>query len=141
MIFKGFESDKTLKEGQAVFSSLSYHPLLTPDDAFDLGAYRDAAHQIDLERLCFFNTSSEIVAENWLAKFSANLGLPYVGMVGATGSMESLRRLSTDFPRFPNVHVRSNAFMLRRDMFLESIQDVPFSTKMDAFFSRAAPPA
>ena len=69
VIFKGFESDKTLKEGQAVFSSLSYHPLLTPDDAFDLGAYRDAAHQIDLERLCFFNTNSEIVAENWLRSF------------------------------------------------------------------------
>jgi hypothetical protein len=139
VVFKGFDSEAQLREGRAVFSALSYQPIFTTDDAFDLGAYRDAARQIQRDRLCFLNSNSEIAGESWLAKLSANFALPYSGLVGATGSLESLYLLDHAFPVFPNVHLRSNAFMIRREIFLHAMAHVPLLTKKDAFLFESGP--
>ena len=133
VIFKGYANDHDLGEAKAIFAGLPYRAIHTDDDAFDLGAYRDAARQIDAERFCFFNSNSEILSENWLAKLSLNFALPHVGLVGATGSLESLSLLNPRFPRFPNLHLRSNAFMVQRRVFLDAIDQVPLATKLDAF--------
>lgn len=90
----------------------------------DLAAYRLAAERAaGAEALCFLNSHSELLADGWLALLDDALREDGVGIVGATGSFESafsaaprplkpLRRRS--FPPFPNPHVRTNAFMLRR---------------------------
>jgi hypothetical protein len=103
----------------------------------DLPAYDVAARELEHERLCFLNSYSSILADGWLGLLARALGDPGVGLVGATGSWESqaewirgrpmywpyqlagLRRARRDYPRFPNPHIRTTAFMLERPQLLE----------------------
>lgn len=103
----------------------------------DLPAYGLAALQLEHERLCLLNSYSTILADGWLGVLARALDAPEVGLVGATGSWESqaewirgrpvywpyqlagLPRARRDYPRFPNPHVRTTAFMLERALLLE----------------------
>ena len=100
---------------------------------FDIGAYLDAAKQMDAQRICLLNTNSEIISDDWLAKLWNNLDLGNVGIVGATGSFESLKTLDRRFPGFPNVHIRSNAFMINREFLVDVLSSYSIRTKVDAF--------
>jgi Glycosyltransferases involved in cell wall biogenesis len=60
------------------------------DDGFDIQAYLKISRRLRHDRVCFFNTFSEIKADNWLHKLNAPFERPDVGMTGATGSYESL---------------------------------------------------
>ncbi len=98
----------------------------------DLTAYGELAQWSGHERLCFLNSFSVILADGWLDRLAHAAQLPGVGLVGATGSWESqaewmrgdprgwTRQLSAvfaarrDYPRFPNPHIRTTAFMLDR---------------------------
>ncbi len=101
------------------------HEQLRPARAIqDLAAYRLAAeHAAWAEELCFVNSHSEPLADGWLAALHEGLHGPGVGIVGATGSHEStysaaprpLKPLrKRQYPPFPNPHLRTNGFMLRR---------------------------
>jgi hypothetical protein len=103
----------------------------------DLPAYGLAARQLEHERLCLLNSYSTILADGWLGVLARALEAPGVGLVGATGSWESqaewirgrpvywpyqlagLPRARRDYPRFPNPHIRTTAFMLERALLLE----------------------
>ncbi|HEY7951632.1 MAG TPA: hypothetical protein VID70_01515 [Solirubrobacteraceae bacterium] len=103
----------------------------------DLAAYGQAAIRLEHEWLCFVNSYGVILAEDWLGHLARGAQQPGVGIAGATGSWESqaqwrrghpsdwLRRLSAvrairrDYPRFPNPHIRTTAFMLRRQTVLD----------------------
>lgn len=117
IIFKGFTSDSDLEKAKTLFSTVQYKPIFLDDNTFDIGAYIEWANMIDEDFICVFNTASQIMASDWLLKFENNLKVPNVGMVGATGSFESLNSLYADFPIFPNVHIRSTAFMIERQLF------------------------
>jgi len=87
--------------------------------------------------LCFLNSYSVVLADNWLGHLARAAELPEVGLVGATGSWETqaklvhgsamhwayqlakLRAKWRDFPHFPNPHIRTTAFMLERQTALE----------------------
>ena len=102
----------------------------------DLAAYGEAARQLEHARLCFLNSYSVILADDWLGHLARAAALPDVGLAGATGSWESraalvhgsalhwayqLAKLPAKrraFPGFPNPHIRTTAFMLRRDLVL-----------------------
>lgn len=104
----------------------------------DLPAYALAARQLEHERVCFLNSYSTILADGWLGQLSRALEDAQVGVAGATGSWESqaewirgkpmywpyqlalLRRARRDYPRFPNPHIRTTAFMLDRTLLLEA---------------------
>ncbi len=91
----------------------------------DLVAYGEAARRLKHDRLCFLNSYCVIGGEDWLAHLSRALDEPDVGLVGASASWESqaewirgkarywpyqlarVRRARSDFPRFPNPHVRT----------------------------------
>lgn len=133
IIFKGFDNATHLAEGQEVFRSLDYHTLFTSDDSFDLGAYIEASHCISHKRVCFLNSNSEIASDGWLAKLAVNFALPHVGAVSATGSFESLSSLGDSFPRFPNPHIRSNAFMIQRDIFIDMLAGIKLKSKRDVY--------
>jgi glycosyltransferase involved in cell wall biosynthesis len=60
------------------------------DRGVDVHAYLKAARLLDNEYLLFLNTFSIIQADRWLAKLAFQLFQPDVGIVGATGSYESL---------------------------------------------------
>lgn len=102
----------------------------------DLAAYDLAAHELEHRRLCFLNSYSEILADDWLGCMSRAADMPGVGLVGATGSWESkaemvggppmhwayqvatLKLTRAQYERFPNPHIRTTAFMLDRDLAL-----------------------
>ena len=112
---------------QAALGDLQYESVHLSRRMLDLAAYIAAARQLDAEYLCFLNSYSEPLDDEWLAKLTGQLTAPGVGLVGAAGSYESpatnaplvarpFRRLQ--FPAFPNPHIRTNAFMLRRETML-----------------------
>ncbi len=127
------------------------HRLIEPPRALlDLAAYGWAAHTLEHEQLCFLNSYATIAAGDWLAYFQRALAQPGVGMVAASGSGESqaewvrgprrhwlyqlarLHAARADYPRFPNPHLRTSAFMLSRELALElELQEV--ADKRDAY--------
>ena len=133
VIFKGFPNEDELSFAKAAFETVEYTQISSADDQFDIGAYREAALKITERKICFLNGNSELLSERWLSKLAANLALPGVGIVGATGSYESLRDIAPQFPRFPNIHVRSNAFMTERELFCTISQNWTFKEKLDAY--------
>jgi hypothetical protein len=52
-----------------------------------------------------------------------------VGLVGATGSYESLGPALDGFPAFPNIHIRSNAFLIQRELFCVISRDAKFGKR------------
>ena len=133
VIFKGFAEEAALRDALALFSGVEHTPVFVDDEHFDIGAYMEWAERAEERILCPVNTASEILAADWLAKLAANLAFPDVGLVGATGSYESLRELDESFPAFPNVHLRSNAFMVEREVFRNMTRGLPMKSKIDAF--------
>ena len=109
VIFKGFASRDALDEARSSLAGVAFQEVHTGDETFDLGAYADAILRVDCDRAAFLNTASEPIASHWLAKLNAALDLPGMGLVGATGSFEGGPTRGT----FPNIHVRTNAFMMR----------------------------
>lgn len=86
-----------------------------PDDIYQFAMARDAARQIDHDMLLCFTSWSRVLAGNWLRHYlHAFDSVARCGVVGATGSYETI----VDAPDFPNVHLRTNAFMIERKTLL-----------------------
>jgi hypothetical protein len=133
VLFKGFADADSLKEAQLMFRHLEHEASFLQDDRLDIGAYIEWANAIANKYICAFGTASEILSDKWLQKLLVNIELPKVGLVGATGSFESLSEMSSDFPPFPNIHVRSNAFMIRRELFCELTRKTLITDKISAY--------
>jgi len=74
----------------------------------------DLAKNIAADHVIFFTSWSRILAANWLKYYAdAFEKVPDCGIVGATGGYE---RLNDDTP-FPNISVRTNAFMVPTRLF------------------------
>ena len=122
------------------------HRLIVLDrPVFDLAAYGLAARALPHPRMCFLNSYSVVLADDWLAILARALDHPHTGLAGASASWESqsrwirgrarywpyqlarLRGARRDYPRFPNPHIRSTAFMIDRAnviaMNLDAAQD------------------
>jgi hypothetical protein len=128
VIFKGFASEYALAAARTAMEGIAFREVCTGDDTFDLGAYADAIGRLDCERATFLNTGSEPVASDWLRKLSAALDLPGVGLVGASGSFE----VGVGGGVFPNIHVRTNAFMMRTPLARQTLGRLIIKTKRDA---------
>jgi hypothetical protein len=139
VIFKGFPSVAEREQAISLFAPVQHKAIFTEDDSFDIGAYAEAAPRIAEQNVCFLNTNTEILCEDWLLKLVSNLAQPGVGLVGATGSYESLRDHDRRFPKFPNMHIRSNAFMIDRDVFDAMARPFTFTDKFDAFLFESGP--
>ena len=113
VIFKGFRDAVQERSARDLFARVPHTAHAADDDGFDIGAYGAILNEIDTYYVCFLNSHAEIISENWLKKLILNLDDPAVGMVSATGSLESLNAFHPDFPDFPNPHLRTNAFALR----------------------------
>lgn len=133
VIFKGFQNSQAENDARMLFASVPHSGYSMEDSGFDIGAYARMVREVEEDFVSFFNSHSEIMAENWLYKLVCNLRDPSVGMVGATGSYESLNYIHPDFPPFPNPHLRTNAFMLRVSHARQFFSDEIIQTKADAW--------
>lgn len=139
VILKGFSDQVELASAERRFRGEGFQVHRLEDDGFDITAYARWAKLFEDAYICLFNTHSEILADNWLLKFLLNLLNNDISMVSATASFESLRPLSSQFPPFPNIHLRSNAFCLKRSLFLDCTENLKIFEKMDAFLFESGP--
>jgi hypothetical protein len=121
------------REGLAAeLAGVEHRLIVLEAPVIDLAAYGLAARALPHPRLCFLNSHSVILAADWLAILVRALDDPGTGLAGATASWESqsqwirgrarhwpyqlarLRAARRDYPRFPNPHIRTTAFMIER---------------------------
>lgn len=104
-----------------------------PHPGFDFGAYRRAALASSAEFMIFMNHHSRPLVENWDRHLLYAAKLSNVGIAGCTGSYEGI-----EGSPFPNPHIRTNAFCMRRELFLALDMPEP-RTKRDASLLEAGP--
>lgn len=145
IVFKGFRNSEELSEYKNLLNGLEYQSVGVTDWGYDIRAYILAAKRFDYQYFCFLNSFSVILDHEWLSKMYSNISREKVGLVGATGSYESvysdlimlekvhvssslcqrfkayLRRpvYRACFNPFPNWHIRTNAFMISRNLLLK----------------------
>jgi hypothetical protein len=129
VVFKGFSSEASLEAGRKMFAGVTFEEVHVDDLKLDIGAYAEVVHQIECDRICFLNTTSEPASTDWLLKLALNLEQPGVGLVGATGSFEG----GAVGPSFPNVHVRTNAFMMHAPLARQILGGFEIGSKVDAY--------
>jgi len=162
IIFKGFPRPYETGEYDEVLRDVPHKRYFVADFGFDIGPYLKVAKNFQYRYFCFFNSFSRILAPDWLRNMHHWATQSGVGLVGATGSYQSLssdfhayrliekRRTLEDrlrtikrfmlylariygaFPPFPNYHIRTNAFMAAR----ETLARLQFGTilfKWDAY--------
>jgi hypothetical protein len=142
LIISGSEDQDQTAELVSLFNGAPLSVIYVPDVDYDIGKYRSALETSNFELCCFLNSYSVIQAPLWLSKFADCALDPRVGIVGATGSYQShfsdtkasiagykpslgmLRHAVPStikhwayFPGFPNPHIRTSVFMIRRDVF------------------------
>jgi hypothetical protein len=156
LIFKGFPSREITGDYGRLIRSLPHRRLFVPDIGFDIAPYFKAVREFDYEYFCFLNSYSTLLDPDWLSKMFRNILLPDVGIVGATGSWQSMysgsfesekrgyplwkrifagpwrRVLRKFFAPFPNAHIRTNAFLVSRET-MRKIRHGWILTKMDAW--------
>jgi hypothetical protein len=88
ILFKGFNGD--CADYDEVLGDIPHKRLFVPDRGFDINAYFEAVERLDYPRFCFFNSYSRILSEGWLEKLVRCFEAANVGLVGATGSCQSI---------------------------------------------------
>jgi hypothetical protein len=89
LAMKGFASPAELAPYLDEVADLAPATLFLPDRGFDQGVYLAAAVRLRRERYCFVNSHGRPRVDGWLAKLSAALDRPGVGMVSPTGHWAS----------------------------------------------------
>lgn len=127
LVFKEFHDVDHRRPWEELASDVDYRRVDIREPALDLAAYWRVACSSDASRLCFTNSSSVVLADGWLAVLDRALERPHVGIAGATGSWESTYSaapiwrkplLRRSFGPFPNPHIRTNGFLLDRELML-----------------------
>jgi hypothetical protein len=128
-VFNGFDQrSELLARFQRLLDGVDHEALVLPRATRDLTAYHTAAAQLEGHLLCFLNSYSRPVVGGWLRALAQPHTRPDVGLTGIGGSFESAyssapfwlrRRRAGDFLPFPNPHLRSNGFMIGRELLLD----------------------
>ncbi len=90
VIYAGFEQRQALNEARSIFSDIPHIALEMPEIRQDIGYYLETMRRVPHDYLCFLNTYTELGAANWLVMLHTHVVRDHVGIVGATGSYESL---------------------------------------------------
>lgn len=128
LVFKEFRDPAHRAPWDRLAAGVDHDAVIMPGTVLDLAAYRRVAADLQAPRYCFTNSAAVALADGWMATLDSVLSGRGTGLVGASGSWESaytaalpwqkpIRRLH--FPPFPNPHIRTNAFMLERDLLLD----------------------
>jgi hypothetical protein len=96
ILLKGFTDRRgqprrnLLREYDRELAPLPHKRLYVADVGFDIGAYLQAAAALDCEHLCFLNSFSVLRDEQWLGKMHQYCMQTGIGLIGATGSFQSI---------------------------------------------------
>lgn len=157
VVFKGFLPGREPENYRSLLRAVSHKAMYVWDYGFDIRPYMKAARIFDHEHFCFLNSYSVILAGDWLSKMYAHIRREGVGIVGATGSCESVYSVNLDaqglgpppvlpvafsralrlrvlrawFDPFPNSHIRTNAFIVARSV-IQATRFRPILSKLDA---------
>jgi hypothetical protein len=158
-VFKGFADREDAKEYKSLLGGIEHEALFVEDTGYDIGAYLRAAEAFPSDYYFFLNSKSVLLGDNWLEKMYSHASRDRIGLAGATASWESLytdylRNLGVKppdvsffrslvrsslinrarhlyyYPPFPNYHIRTNAFMIRREV-LDRIRIAKIKTRVD----------
>jgi hypothetical protein len=145
IVYKGFAREKRAAEYEWLLHNFSHRSIFVKDFGFDIRPYFIVAKKFNYRYFCFLNSYSIIMDKDWLLKMHRFVSQEGVGIVGATGSYQSiysdfinfthakkrpkwkkiilfflsawyLKILKKFFDPFPNYHIRTNAFMISRDL-------------------------
>lgn len=101
-----------------------------PDEGLDLGAFIQGAKQLQGDYIFCIGSGMTILCEDWLAKF--HNAFENDAKIKLAGAMGSYAKGHSD--RFPNPHIRTCAFMMKRGLFLEYAESHKFpQTKEDTW--------
>lgn len=162
IVFNGHESPEEMLPFLNTLndSGVIYKHLISPEK-FDIGSYFYAASELKSEFIAFVNTYSRVLQPRWLLYLYQNVTKKDVGFVSATASwgdfphndeykklLGELYRLRSDmtslkkiiffrFNFYPYVkpHLRTNAFMIKRTLFIGLKFDMVKPTFLNFFFN------
>jgi len=141
IILKGKFQDKKLKEIDQILADIEHRLIRISDKGRDISAYRNLSNLLKYEILFFLNSHSIILNKNWLLSVAQPFDDLKVGLVGTSASFASHLTMAKEslsqnklslrwfkllmylpilnflFKRFPNPHIRTNGFAIRRNLF------------------------
>jgi hypothetical protein len=123
---------KNLKIIRRILKETTYNEIFLPSGGYDIGSYSIIAKQISENKVIFFNTSTEVKKNNWLAKMMMNINKKYF-IIGGSGSFETLSPVIQNHPIFPNPHIRTNGFLIDREFFLNITKEIEIKNKEEAW--------
>jgi hypothetical protein len=162
IIFNGYNSEDELVEYKSLLSKYQHRSLLLWKFRLDIESYFAVLNKYNYKFFCFLNSYSRILAHEWLLKMYSYVSREDVGLVGATGSWESLYTNFIDglaviedkvllrrmvkwckqkikkmkrkyrYDPFPNYHIRTNGFMISREV-MRKINTGLIFRKTDAY--------
>jgi len=164
IIFKGFSREAQLAPYDELLKDFSHQRAFVRDAGFDVRPYVKVARDYPYRFFAFLNSFSRVLVPGWLEAMYRHVRRPRVGIVGATGSHQSIladfqmlrfefrpsrsllwRAAAIGFRHaryfaltrgrftgFPNYHVRTNGFLVSRDI-MSKIRCGPVLTKWDAY--------
>jgi hypothetical protein len=152
-ILKGFGESEITFELESLLNQYNHQRMNVPDEGYDIDSYVAAARLLENKYLCFLNSFSEILNDNWLEKLFRYTSSKECGMVSATGSWESLytdslsagrklpmhnwvrrivaSKIKRNFLPFPNPHLRTNGFCISKKLFLDVTRGYSIKDKRD----------
>ena len=161
LIFKGFRKKELSSPYLELLGAYPHEAMFVADRGFDIVPYFATAKRYNYSYFCFLNSFSTFLDANWLRKMHSHVTNDGVGLAGATGSYQSIytdllksrkvesrvlwRRMvgrlilpviamkcRKDFYPYPNVHIRTNAFIIAGDL-MRKIKIGPVLHKWDTY--------
>ena len=139
LLIKNFSRDDIAKRIEPLLDNYNYEIIMVHSKGFDIGAYFQFAKQVDSEFIFMLNTNSFFLAINWLKKIYIN-SQKGIDLVGTSASYEQLKLKNENhnifFHTFPNPHIRTNGFMIKRKLFLDIVKNYLNQIKKNNFLTK-----
>jgi hypothetical protein len=99
LVFKGFSAEDALAQYEALLDGVPHRQTRVLDFGYDVRPYVKVARDYSYRYFLFLNSFSQVLVPGWLEMLYRQVQRPRVGIVGATGSYQSI---SSDYHLFKN---------------------------------------